>query len=177
SRIHATGSPPIPVQIPFSRPICGVPAGRQAYMNCQIVPAPTKLMAIGRKMVDLAIFSEAGLSRSARTATASPITTVAAGTIMIHCRVFHNACLEAPSAGAWEESIGGRVELQREGEIRWIGSSNADSALIQRAVRLCGVVAGQNELSPAALGGRSELELCERWGITYLPWRPLAAVT
>ena len=45
------------------------------------------LTAIGRKMTVLAVFSLPGLSRSARTATASPMMTLTTGTISIQSRV------------------------------------------------------------------------------------------
>ncbi len=50
-------------------------------MKFHTTEAPTRLMAIGRKMMVFTRFSAVGFSRSARTATASPMTTVAAGTI------------------------------------------------------------------------------------------------
>ena len=56
-------------------------------MKRQMVAAPTPLMASGRKMIDLLSFSDWGPSRSARVATASPSTTVTAGTTAIHSRV------------------------------------------------------------------------------------------
>jgi hypothetical protein len=48
------------------------------------VAAPTNEIAIGRKMIDLEIFSQVGDSLSASTATARPIATVRAGTMKIH---------------------------------------------------------------------------------------------
>ncbi len=46
--------------------------------------APTKEIAIGRKTVLLATFSPVADNRSAKTATAIPITTVTAGTTSSH---------------------------------------------------------------------------------------------
>ena len=56
-------------------------------MNRQIAAAAVPLMAIGRKMIVLAVFSPVELSRSASTATARPIATTTAGAIAIHNRV------------------------------------------------------------------------------------------
>ena len=59
-------------------------------MKRHTVAAPAMLIAIGRKMIVLLSFSGPGLRRSASTATARPITTVAAGTMMIHSNVLNN---------------------------------------------------------------------------------------
>ena len=49
------------------------------------------LIAMGRKISDLASFSARGWSRSASTATPSPSATVAAGTTIIQSSVLNSA--------------------------------------------------------------------------------------
>ena len=57
-------------------------------MKFQMMPAPTKEMAIGRKMNDFATFSK--LLRSASTAISRPKTTEKVLPKMIHIRLLRN---------------------------------------------------------------------------------------
>jgi hypothetical protein len=66
-------------------------------MKSQIVDAPTKLIAIGRKISDFEIFSAVGFSRSDSTATYRHIATAPAGTTMIHSRLLISALCRAGS--------------------------------------------------------------------------------
>ena len=61
-------------------------------MKRQIVAAPMRLIAIGRKMMVLATFSPVGFSRSVSVATVRPMVTVTAGTMMIHSTVLISVC-------------------------------------------------------------------------------------
>ena len=61
-------------------------------MNRHTVAAPTALMAMGRKMMVLAVFSLPGESRSARIAMSSPRTMDTAGTMMIQSRLLQSVC-------------------------------------------------------------------------------------
>ncbi|HEX3469259.1 MAG TPA: aldo/keto reductase [Candidatus Elarobacter sp.] len=77
----------------------------------------------------------------------------------------------------FEESFGTLAELQRAGKIRHLGVSNVDLDQLERARRIAPVVSVQNRL--AADGSdddeeRDVLARCERDGIAYLPWAPLA---
>jgi aryl-alcohol dehydrogenase-like predicted oxidoreductase len=81
-----------------------------------------------------------------------------------------------------EETLGGLNELVEEGTVRFIGSSNFDEALVEEADRIAGehgwarFVSAQNEYS--LLKREVERELlptCERLGIGFLPYFPLAS--
>ncbi len=75
----------------------------------------------------------------------------------------------------YAESIGALAELQREGKIQHIGISNVDSVQLEVASDIVDVVSVQNRFS---ISDRSSLEVllaCERHGIAFLPWFPLAA--
>ncbi|MGH3131897.1 MAG: aldo/keto reductase, partial [Gaiellaceae bacterium] len=73
-----------------------------------------------------------------------------------------------------EESIGALVELQREGKIRHVGVSNFSAELLERACRVATIVSVQNEYNVADRRSEDVLEACERDGIAFLPWSPLA---
>ncbi len=73
---------PSHTQMAFITPVCVSPGGRAMYMNRQMIPAPTKEMAIGRKISDLAMFSP--FDRSASTATPSPRAVDSVVTTMTH---------------------------------------------------------------------------------------------
>jgi pyridoxine 4-dehydrogenase len=73
-----------------------------------------------------------------------------------------------------EDSIGALVDLQREGKIRHIGVSNFEVEELQRAMTIARVVSVQNRLNLADRSSDDVLQECERLGIAFLPWRPLA---
>lgn len=75
----------------------------------------------------------------------------------------------------YAESVGALAELQREGKIQHVGISNVDSVQLEVASDIVEVVSVQNRFS---LSDRDSLEVllaCERHGIAFLPWFPLAA--
>lgn len=74
-----------------------------------------------------------------------------------------------------EESIGAMVELQREGKVRMIGVSNVTVEELERARAAGEIVSVQNRYSLVDRRSEGVLELCEREGIAFLPWFPLAA--
>jgi aryl-alcohol dehydrogenase-like predicted oxidoreductase len=81
-----------------------------------------------------------------------------------------------------EETLGAMSELVDEGKVRFIGSSNFDSALIAEADELARThssnrcVSAQNEYSLLERSVESELlPLCERLGIGVLPYFPLGS--
>jgi aryl-alcohol dehydrogenase-like predicted oxidoreductase len=79
----------------------------------------------------------------------------------------------------YEETIGAFKELQDEGKIRWIGISNANVEQIETTRSMVDLVSVQNQLSleyPFPLE-RGEVELCERHGISFLPWSPLGGIS
>jgi pyridoxine 4-dehydrogenase len=73
-----------------------------------------------------------------------------------------------------EESVGTLAELQQEGKIRHIGVSNFDARQLASARKLVPVVSVQNRYSVADRHSEGVLEACERSGIAFLPWFPLA---
>jgi pyridoxine 4-dehydrogenase len=73
-----------------------------------------------------------------------------------------------------EESVGTLAELQREGKIRHVGLSNVDARQLAAAREIVTVVSVQNRYNLADRHSESVLEVCERSGIAFLPWFPLA---
>lgn len=73
-----------------------------------------------------------------------------------------------------EESVGALAELQQEGKIRHIGVSNVDARQLASARELVTVVSVQNRYNLADRHSEGVLEACERNGIAFLPWFPLA---
>jgi len=74
-----------------------------------------------------------------------------------------------------EDQIGTLKELQREGKIRHIGLSEVTVAQIQHARTLVPIVSVQNRYSLTDREHESVLNYCEREGIGFIPWYPLAA--
>jgi pyridoxine 4-dehydrogenase len=74
-----------------------------------------------------------------------------------------------------EESVGALVELRDEGKIAHIGLSNVDTEQLARAREIVPVVSVQNRYSIADRASDPVLEECEREGIAFIPWFPLAA--
>jgi pyridoxine 4-dehydrogenase len=73
-----------------------------------------------------------------------------------------------------EDSLGALRELQEEGKIRHIGVSNVSVEELQRARALVDVVTVQNRYNLTDRHSESVLEACERDGIGFIPWFPLA---
>ena len=73
-----------------------------------------------------------------------------------------------------EESLGVLVELQREGKIRHIGISETNVEEYERCRRAAPVVSVQNLYNVDDRGSEDVLEACERDGVAFLPWYPLA---
>jgi aryl-alcohol dehydrogenase-like predicted oxidoreductase len=72
-----------------------------------------------------------------------------------------------------EETLGVLNELIAEGKVRWIGGSNYNAQQIEAAT---GIVSVQNEYSLIDRGAEDEvLPTCERLGIGFLPYFPLAS--
>ena len=73
-----------------------------------------------------------------------------------------------------EDSVGTLAELQQEGKVRHIGVSNMDARQLAAARELVPVVSVQNRYNLADRHSEGVLEACERDGIAFLPWFPLA---
>jgi aryl-alcohol dehydrogenase-like predicted oxidoreductase len=74
-----------------------------------------------------------------------------------------------------EESLGAVKELQDAGLIRHIGLSQVTVAEIEQARRVVDVVTVQNLYNLANRQSEDVLDHCEREGIGFIPWFPVAA--
>jgi aryl-alcohol dehydrogenase-like predicted oxidoreductase len=73
-----------------------------------------------------------------------------------------------------EESLGELARLQAAGKIRHVGVSNFDAAELERARRVVAVVSVQNRYNVADRSSDAVLAACERDGMAFIPWSPLA---
>ena len=73
-----------------------------------------------------------------------------------------------------EDSLGALKELQDEGKIRHIGISNVSGEELGRARAVVDVVTVQNRYNLTERHSEGVLETCEREGIGFIPWFPLA---
>jgi len=74
----------------------------------------------------------------------------------------------------YEESVGALKELQDEGKIKHIGVSNVSVEELDQARGLVDVVTVQNRFNLTDRASEDVLEVCERDGIGFIPWFPLA---
>jgi pyridoxine 4-dehydrogenase len=74
----------------------------------------------------------------------------------------------------YEESVGALKGLQDEGKIRLIGVSNVSVEQLATARDIAEVVSVQNRFNLTDRAAEDELEQCERDGIGFIPWFPLA---
>jgi pyridoxine 4-dehydrogenase len=73
-----------------------------------------------------------------------------------------------------EDSLGALKELQDEGKIRHIGVSNVSRSELERARAVVDVVTVQNRYNLTVRHSEDVLDTCEREGIGFIPWFPLA---
>jgi pyridoxine 4-dehydrogenase len=73
-----------------------------------------------------------------------------------------------------EDSMGALKELQDEGKIRHVGVSNVSVEELHRARAVVEVVTVQNRYNLTERHSESMLEACERDGLGFIPWFPLA---
>ena len=87
---------------------------------------------------------------------------------------FHRPDPRVPFA----DSVGTLRKLADAGKIRMAGISNNDTGQIEQAHQILGglLASVQNEFSPAFRRSESELRLCDRLGIAFLPWSPLGGI-
>ncbi|HYS84787.1 MAG TPA: aldo/keto reductase [Bradyrhizobium sp.] len=74
-----------------------------------------------------------------------------------------------------DESVGALAELQSEGKIRHIGLSNVSVNELCRAQRIAPIVSVQNRYNFSDRSSEDVLAECEKGGLAFLPWHPLAA--
>jgi pyridoxine 4-dehydrogenase len=72
-----------------------------------------------------------------------------------------------------EESLGTLAELRTEGKIRELGVSNVFGDQLAAALGAAPVVSVQNRYSLKHRERDTEIEICEREAIAYMPWWPL----
>jgi pyridoxine 4-dehydrogenase len=74
-----------------------------------------------------------------------------------------------------EESLGALADLRAEGKIRHVGVSNVSVTQLERARRLLPIVSVQNRYNLTDRRSDSMVDHCERHGLAFLPWAPIAA--
>jgi pyridoxine 4-dehydrogenase len=74
-----------------------------------------------------------------------------------------------------EESLGVVVKLQSQGKIRHVGLSEVKPAEIERARKVINIVSVQNLYNVGDRQHEDVLEYCEKGGLAFIPWFPVAA--
>jgi aryl-alcohol dehydrogenase-like predicted oxidoreductase len=74
-----------------------------------------------------------------------------------------------------EESLGAIKKLQKEGKIRFVGLSEVSVEEIKQARKVIDIVSVQNEYNLGNRKSEAVLEYCEREGLAFIPWFPVAA--
>jgi len=74
-----------------------------------------------------------------------------------------------------EESLGALADLRAEGKIRHVGLSNVDVTQLERAQKVLPIVTVQNRYNLTDRRSESMVDHCERHGLAFLPWAPIAA--
>src|SRR6267142_689478 len=74
-----------------------------------------------------------------------------------------------------EDSVGALADMQRAGKIRHLGLSNVTVQQLEQARRIAPIVSVQNRYNLGYRKSDDVLEHCEKLGIAFLPWYPLAA--
>jgi pyridoxine 4-dehydrogenase len=73
-----------------------------------------------------------------------------------------------------EDSVGALAELREQGKIRHAALCNVDADELQRARQLIEIVSVQNRYNLIDRASEDVLKACERDGLGFLPWFPLA---
>jgi pyridoxine 4-dehydrogenase len=73
------------------------------------------------------------------------------------------------------DSVGTLAELQKAGKIRHVGLSNVSLKELEEARRIVPIVSVQNAYSLERRDSDPVLAACEKDGLAFLPWYPLAA--
>ena len=74
-----------------------------------------------------------------------------------------------------EDSIGELARLQLQGKIRHIGVSNFSVTELRRAQTIAKIVSVQNRYNVSDRSSDDVIDFCEREGLAFIPWYPLAA--
>ena len=83
---------------------------------------------------------------------------------------FHRPDPDVP----FEDSVWALAELREEGKIRHVGLSNVGVRELEMAVDIVPIATVQNRYNSADRSSEAVLEACEREGIGFIPWFPLA---
>ncbi|HLV97088.1 MAG TPA: aldo/keto reductase [Ktedonobacterales bacterium] len=75
----------------------------------------------------------------------------------------------------FERSVETLAQLREAGKIRHIGLSNVDADQLARARRIVPIVSVQNRYNLVDRSSEDMVNLCEREGLAFIPWFPLAA--
>lgn len=73
-----------------------------------------------------------------------------------------------------EDSVGTLADLQKQGKIRHIGLSNVTTDQLARARKIVPIVSVQNRYNLTDRESEDVLDACQRDGIAFIPWFPLA---
>jgi len=73
-----------------------------------------------------------------------------------------------------EDSVGALAELLQEGKIRHVGLCNVGVHELERARAIVPIASVQNRYNVADRASEDVLAACERDGLAFLPWFPLA---
>ena len=74
----------------------------------------------------------------------------------------------------FEDSVWALAELRAEGKIRHVGLSNVGVREIVAALDIVPIVSVQNRYNLTDRSSEAVIETCEREGIAFIPWLPLA---
>ena len=75
----------------------------------------------------------------------------------------------------FEDSVGTLARLREQGKIRHVGLSNVSVAQLRQARKIVPIVSVQNRYNLSDRHSEDVLNECEKEGIGFLPWYPLAA--
>lgn len=75
---------------------------------------------------------------------------------------------------AFEDTVWALAELRDEGKIRHVGLSNVGVRELVMAMDIVPIVSVQNRYNLTDRSSEAVLEACEREGIAFIPWFPLA---
>lgn len=74
----------------------------------------------------------------------------------------------------FSDSVGALAELREEGKVRHVGLSNVEPEHLEIARDIVPVVSVQNRYSLADRASDAVVDICEREGMAFIPWFPLA---
>ncbi|MGI4757997.1 MAG: aldo/keto reductase [Janthinobacterium lividum] len=74
-----------------------------------------------------------------------------------------------------EESLAPIAKLQKQGKIKHVGLSEVKPEEIEQARKVVNIVSVQNEYNIGQRKSEATLEYCEKNGIAFIPWFPVAA--